>query len=173
MNRLEQLAIDLPKSVKKNFEKSLTEDGTSWLDIFLNNDQRLAIEWNPRLGYGLYINPDNSFGSGPDEVYRNLDILDRRIKMILDTRQKEISIKDLRKLSGKTQSFISEVTGKGQPSISKLENQRDFQLSTLEEYISALGGYINISVHFKDFDIPIDLFDPTDSTNKKELEKEI
>ncbi len=50
----------------------------------------------------------------------------------------------LRSLSGLTQKEVATVLGISQPSLSKIENQDDMQIGTLNKLIQALGGKLKI-----------------------------
>jgi len=59
-----------------------------------------------------------------------------------------MDLRELRKLSGKTQREVEEASEIVQSEISKLEHRRDFLLSTLRRYVHALGGELEIVVNF-------------------------
>ena len=151
----EKISILLP-GVSILLDLPATPNGSSWLDIKSDN-QVLTIEYKPSLGYGLYSSTNNSFGSGPDEVYRNVDSLLKRIEMLFIEHKINIKLKEIRELLGKTQGDYSLLSGQKQPSISKLESRTDMQLSTIQKFISSLGGSLEIKAHFKEFDVPIEL----------------
>ena len=130
--------------------------GDSWIDIE-TNEQTLTVAYRPSLGFGLYSSDSSSFGSGPDEVYRDIDALLKRIKMILIEHKIDIMLKEVRELLGKKQREVSFRSGQGQPSISKLENRVDMQVSTIERFVTSLGGTLEIKAHFKEFDVPLKL----------------
>lgn len=71
---------------------------------------------------------------------------DRRVRELLeeyDTLQK------LRKARSMTQEHIGRTLGKKQVSIAQLEKRTDFLLSTLREYVRALGGELDLIVRFQ------------------------
>jgi hypothetical protein len=139
-----------------SFDAAELPTGSSWIDIE-SDDQTVTIECKPSFGFGLYSVQNDSYGSGPDEIYRSLDALLRRIGMLLTEHRINIRLKEIRELLGKTQDQFSALSGKKQPSISKLENRTDMQLSSLVKYVSELGGSLEIRAHFEEFDIPISL----------------
>ena len=142
-----------------------TPTGSTWLDIESDN-QTLTVEYKPSLGFGLYSSPDDSYGSGPDEVYRSSDSLVKRISMLLVEHKRNIQLKEVRELLGKTQKEFSTLSGQKQPSISKLESRTDLQISTIQRFIAALGGSLEIKAHFEEFDVPIDLLAINPLANK-------
>lgn len=57
-----------------------------------------------------------------------------------------VTLKGIREAAGWTQVELASKLGKAQSEISKLERRQDFYVSTLREYIHALGGEIEVSV---------------------------
>lgn len=70
----------------------------------------------------------------------------------------EMLLSELRKLVGLTQEELAAAMGITQPSLSKLENQDDMQISTLRRIIEALGGQLEIVAHLPRGDIRISQF---------------
>jgi DNA-binding XRE family transcriptional regulator len=159
MKALEKIQNDI-NAVLPNLEMSYdpaeTDSGSSWLDIE-TGEQHLTIEYKPDQGFGLYTGNNDSFGSGPNEVYRKETALLKRIAMLLLEQRLPITMKEIRELAGKTQKDLSTLMGQRQSSISKLENRTDVQLSSIESFITALGGKLVIKAHFDDFDLPVSL----------------
>jgi len=62
----------------------------------------------------------------------------------------EKSLHDLRKAMNKTQIAMARKLKVGQDSISRLEHRTDMLLSTLGEYVQALGGRLHLVVEFPD-----------------------
>lgn len=52
----------------------------------------------------------------------------------------------LRRIAGKAQADIARALDIKQPSISKIEHQADMYISTLRDYVEALGGRLDIVV---------------------------
>ena len=71
----------------------------------------------------------------------------------------------LRKLAGVTQAGLSETLGQPQGNISRLENNSDMLLSTLNNYVNALGGKLRLTVELPDSP-PIDLSGIGDFTDR-------
>jgi predicted transcriptional regulator len=70
----------------------------------------------------------------------------------------EMLLAEIRKSVGLTQEDLAATMGITQPSLSKLENQDDMQLSTLRRLIEALGGQLEIVAHMPGGDIRIRQF---------------
>lgn len=60
----------------------------------------------------------------------------------------EMLVSELRKLVGKSQRETAAALGIKQPSLSKLENQSDMQVSTLRRLVKALGGELEVVARF-------------------------
>ena len=61
----------------------------------------------------------------------------------------ETSLQALRKAHQKTQEKVATTLGIGQDSVSRLEQRSDMLLSTLREYVAAIGGSVRLLVEFK------------------------
>ncbi|MBI5725776.1 MAG: helix-turn-helix transcriptional regulator [Planctomycetes bacterium] len=70
----------------------------------------------------------------------------------------EMLLAEIRKLAGLTQEELAATLGITQPSLSKLENQDDMQITTLRRLIEALGGKLEIIAHMPRGDIRISQF---------------
>ena len=65
----------------------------------------------------------------------------------------------LRKAQEMTQLQLAEVLGVNQGEISKIERRSDIRISTLSEYIEAVGGRLEIRAVFPDREVRITQFD--------------
>lgn len=85
-----------------------------------------------------------------DEV---LAILPKARRDRIDARYRELrkeveSLAALRKAAGKAQVDIATSLKISQPSVSKIEKQADMYLSTLRNYVEAVGGDLELVVRF-------------------------
>lgn len=71
----------------------------------------------------------------------------------------EMLLSELRQLAGQSQTQLAEALGIRQPSLSKLENQDDMQISTLRRIVQALGGKLEVIAKFPKGAVKIDQFD--------------
>jgi DNA-binding XRE family transcriptional regulator len=62
----------------------------------------------------------------------------------------EKSLRDLRRARTLTQKRMAKKLGIGQESVSKLESRSDMMLSTLRNYVEAMGGRLNLIAEFPD-----------------------
>jgi len=72
--------------------------------------------------------------------------IDARAKTLI---AEEMSLQNLRKAHRKTQKAMAAQLGIGQDSVSRLEQRSDMLLSTLREYVAAMGGKIRLMAEFK------------------------
>lgn len=85
-----------------------------------------------------------------DEVIASLpkerrDRIDARYEAL---RAEVSSLQALRKAAGKAQADIASTLKISQPSVSKIEKQTDMYLSTLRNYVEAIGGDLELVVRF-------------------------
>ena len=80
----------------------------------------------------------------------------RRTKELLG----QLLLSEIRQLAGKSQKQLAAALGIRQPSLSKLENQDDMQVSTLRRIIEALGGELEVIAKFPKGAVKIDQFEP-------------
>lgn len=62
----------------------------------------------------------------------------------------EMTLRDLRKALDLTQTRVAETLGVGQDSVSRLEKRSDLLLSTLRDYVEAMGGSLELVARFPD-----------------------
>jgi DNA-binding XRE family transcriptional regulator len=62
----------------------------------------------------------------------------------------ELSLRDLRKARAKTQVAVAKELGINQEGVSRLEKRSDLMLSTLRNYIEAMGGELHLLAEFPD-----------------------
>jgi predicted transcriptional regulator len=79
----------------------------------------------------------------------------QRTKVLL----REMLLSDLRKATGYSQKKLATKLKMKQPSLSKLENATDMQVTTLQKLISALGGEVEIVCKFPKGNVRLVQFD--------------
>ncbi|HUO04518.1 MAG TPA: helix-turn-helix transcriptional regulator [Candidatus Binataceae bacterium] len=75
----------------------------------------------------------------------------RKLKEIDRAVEKELlqmDLRELREAAGKTQEELAEALKKAQSEISRLENRSDYRFSTLQRYVAALGGELEVVASF-------------------------
>ncbi|NJK44872.1 MAG: XRE family transcriptional regulator [Pleurocapsa sp. SU_196_0] len=71
----------------------------------------------------------------------------------------EMQLRELRRSKGVTQVELAEAMGVEQTAVSKLERRSDMYLSTMYEYVKALGGELKLVASFPEGDIPVQPFE--------------
>ncbi len=74
-----------------------------------------------------------------------------------------VALHELRQRAGLSQNEIAEALGKTQSAVSRFEHGDDPRLSTLSEYVKAIGGSLEVLVRFDDEEIKIAVSDDDDS----------
>ncbi len=69
--------------------------------------------------------------------------------------QLEIALAELREMRGVTQSSVADTLGTSRPNVARIEKELDIRLSTLERYVQALGGKLEIHAVFDDQDVTL------------------
>ena len=70
----------------------------------------------------------------------------------------EIALQELRRSLDLTQEEVARILNIKQASVSKLEKQEDMYISTLNQFIIALGGSLKLVATFADKEVVIDQF---------------
>ena len=68
-------------------------------------------------------------------------------------------LQDLRQALDMSQKHMSELLGRDQSAISKIENETDMYVSTLRSYVEALGGELQIVANLPSGRVTIERFD--------------
>ena len=71
----------------------------------------------------------------------------------------EMQLQELRKSRNVTQTEVAQAMQVEQASVSKLERREDMYVSTLREYIKALGGELKLVASFPDGEIQVHPFE--------------
>ena len=78
---------------------------------------------------------------------------DRRARIearVRDLIAEEMSLQDLRKAIGRTRTAIAKRLEIDQAAVARLEKRTDMYISSLRSVIEAMGGELQLTVHFKD-----------------------
>jgi len=90
-----------------------------------------------------------------------------RLKREAHEELKRIGFDKLRQARQQTQVALAERLHIGQGSVSRIEKQSDFLLSTLKEYIGALGGQLELRAIFPDGEFVIETLSEEKSAKKR------
>lgn len=91
---------------------------------------------------------ESRHGSAPEsapepEVFRRMR--ERHYGALLDT-PPECTLTELRKSCDRSQAAVAAVLGVKQIAVSRLERRTDLHVSTLRDYVAALGGQLELTV---------------------------
>ena len=98
---------------------------------------------------------------------------ERQEKIRVRTRElvaRELSLQELRHAVNKTQKTVARTLNMGQDGISRLEKRSDLLLSTLRNYVEAVGGRLTLVAQFPDKE-PIAIGGFGELTTPEEKEK--
>lgn len=87
---------------------------------------------------------DEALAALPEEKRKELE---KRGQERLDEYR---TLQDLRKARDLTQEKVAEILGVNQENVSRMERRSDLLLSTLRDYITAMGGDLEIIARFPD-----------------------
>ena len=100
----------------------------------------------------------------PTRNFRELlDAIPAERRRRVDQRVREtiaaMPLDELRRARQMTQAKLAESLGVNQGEVSKIEHRTDLYLSTLTEYVEALGGTLEIRAVFRDREVRITQFE--------------
>jgi predicted XRE-type DNA-binding protein len=78
-----------------------------------------------------------------------------RVDSLKRAMQLQVSLAELREQRGVSQAAVAEDLGTSRPNVSRIERETDVRLSTLERYVEALGGRLEIHAVFDDEDVKL------------------
>lgn len=91
-----------------------------------------------------------------------MNTLEQKLRKLSSTRRRriearaaeliadEMSLRELRQAHEKTQVRVAEALGIGQDGVSRLEQRSDLLISTLRDYVQAVGGDLELVARFPD-----------------------
>lgn len=151
-------------SVQADIDVPSEPNGEWWADISVEG-WRTTVSWRASSKFGVYTS-DDGFGFKPDEVYADAQKAALRLLQLRRRTERDregaaaLTLKDVRQLTAVSQEVVAERLKKGQAEVSRLEAREDAKLSTIEDFVRALGGTLEISVRFDDFSGPLVLRSP-------------
>jgi len=147
---LEERSPGLQPTIEAGGEKA----GNWWID--LAGDRPITIEWRPNDGFGFSAGKSTSYGEGPSEIFRSPERAAHRITQLITKRPTSLTgLRAIRELYGVTQRQVATKLKKQQAAISRLETRTDSKIETIERFVRALGGRMEIRAVFPDGQMPI------------------
>ena len=157
VNEIQRMQRILQKefpTARVDLDEPLRKTGVWALDVFLP-DYHLAIAWQAKKGFGLVADETHGYGEGADEVFDDLDNALPRVLYLLNCKRptvppQSVRLKDIREELGLSQEEVAKRLGKKQGAISRQESRSDCHVSTLTEYVKALGCELVVKVVLPD-----------------------
>jgi transcriptional regulator with XRE-family HTH domain len=78
-----------------------------------------------------------------------------RVDKIKRAMRLEIALAELRERRGVSQTAVAAALETSRPNVARIEKELDIRLSTLERYVEALGGRLEIHAIFDDDDVKL------------------
>lgn len=78
-----------------------------------------------------------------------------RVETMKNAMLKAVKLAELRRQLGMTQQELAKDLGQSQANVSRIEHEEDLYLSTLDEYITAMGGKLKLTAMFDEVEIPL------------------
>jgi transcriptional regulator with XRE-family HTH domain len=82
----------------------------------------------------------------------------------------EMALDELREARDMTQQHLAKILGINQAAVSKMERRTDMYISTLQDFVRAMGGQLVISVVFPEGEVQIDQFEKLRREEKQQQE---
>ncbi len=123
-----------------------------WVDATLKG-HNVIVEWSPDEGFGVASTDGNEFNTAASEVFANADDAIGRVVDVLTSRKKvsprrEMHLQRLREHREISQEALAELLHVSQATVSKTERREDVLLSTLKNFVEALGGRLQLVAKF-------------------------
>lgn len=145
------LAHDCPDATT-SLDKPRKQTGVWFLD-FVRNGHAVQVQWQAKNGFGVSATPNPGYGTGPDEVYQDEMAIRYRVLSLLLSQTftsppPPVSLAEIRRKQGFSQSDIADTLGKKQAAVSRLEGRDDWKISSLREYCRSLGAELEVTAKF-------------------------
>jgi DNA-binding Xre family transcriptional regulator len=125
------------------------------MDIRRGGEYLMYVEWRAKNGFGFSTPKPDDAWSGHDEVTTDYDQALARIAHLLATGGETVPplavrLAELRQARGLSQAELAERAGLAQANLSRVENQDDMKLGTLQKIVTAMGASLSIVAKFPD-----------------------
>ena len=88
-----------------------------------------------------------------------------RVEAIKRTLELDIALNELRARRGITQEQAAAELATSRPNVSRIEREDDLRVTTLQRYVSAIGGELEVTVRFPDGE-RLTILGPQDSRSR-------
>jgi hypothetical protein len=173
---LHELSAELHETFREasvEIDRPADPQGEWWLDIACK-DFQCNVAWRPDHGFGVFISK-LGYADRPDEVYRSVDLVVTRLGQLMrqwrtSSRLSPLSLAEIRQLCDTRQTTLAAALDINQAAVSRLEHRDDMKLSSLQSYARAMGGRLEIRVHFDAFDAVLGLVPDDEALGDAELD---
>jgi hypothetical protein len=140
------------------------DETAEWFIDVEQGDFQESLSWLYGRGFGFYTG-EVGYGDKPNELYLDATQAFERLGQIHARRESgkagAMNLADLRQLLHMSQSDVASLGNLKQAAISRFEGRGDVLLSSLMAYLEALGGRLELRVHFDRMDVALGLPAPT------------
>jgi DNA-binding transcriptional regulator YiaG len=132
-----------------------------WIDASLKGHD-VVVEWSADDGFGLSSTDNNELNTAASEAFADADEALQRVLDVLTSRKKvpsrrEMHLQRLREHREVSQEELAEILQVSQATVSKTERRDDLLLSTLKNFVEALGGRLQLVAKFPSETIELSL----------------
>jgi DNA-binding transcriptional regulator YiaG len=123
-----------------------------WIDARVGQHD-VMVEWSPDDGFGLSSTEANDYNTAASEIFADADRALARIIEVLKAGKpipprREMYLQRLREHREVSQETLAELMRVSQATVSKTERRDDMLLSTLRNFVEALGGRLHVVAKF-------------------------
>ena len=83
----------------------------------------------------------------------------KRSRALAEKYRAEMPLDELREARTMTQVHLAKILGVNQAAVSKMERRADMYVSTLQDFVKAMGGELKITAHFPEGTVEINQFE--------------
>jgi hypothetical protein len=143
------------------FEVDVPDNAAAeWFIDTEQGDFQESLSWTSNRGFGFYAG-EVGYGDKPNELYLDATQAFERLEQLRARRKSgkadALNLADLRQLLHMSQCDVASLGNLKQAAISRFEGRGDVLLSSLMSYLEALGGKLELRVHFDRMDVALGL----------------
>jgi transcriptional regulator with XRE-family HTH domain len=91
-----------------------------------------------------------------------------RARVLAAKYRSEMALDELREARQMTQVHLAKLLGVNQAAVSKLERRTDMYVSTLHDFVKAMGGELKITARFPEGTVEINQFEAVEKTSRED-----
>jgi DNA-binding Xre family transcriptional regulator len=158
MNPIERMRADLSgrfPDLTIEVSEPYLDTGYWGMDISRADEFLMNVNWRAKDGFEFSTPKPDDLWSPHDEHVADYAQALARIAHLLETGGETIPplavrLAELRQARGLTQTELAERAGLAQANLSRVENQDDMKLGTLQKIVTAMGGAMSVVARFPD-----------------------